>query len=426
MEGRIRSVLAELGRFSGIGGLYFAFDQRQMPLEGEGVCRFCSGCLRHARAGGLCQSHVNTAAVQGFAIGDAWYCRCWLGVDCFVVPVAPANEIIGAIEVGGFFSPGEGEAAQGKILSRLAGLDSGGLAEQFVSALQGMRELEFRQVRAAAGFVLDATFAKGLNPPALFAMRQKIFQQQQRLTRRLRDASGGAGDAAAPPRLFGALEALAAAPAVPGQEGPVRQAMDNFLTSLLLDAGGDLARLKAGLLLLFGLMARRQAERGGGWPVVMGRVEEKLLELETLDDPESLCFWAETLVLPEPVPAAAKPAPAKLLSDRVHAWLRQHYAGKRLLDDAAAALGASRSSLIHKLKKETGKTFGDLVVTVRLSEAKRLLAFTSLSVGEVCRRCGFRDQSYFTKVFRREINLTPREFRRLLTESQGQSPELVS
>ena len=47
-------------------------------------------------------------------------------------------------------------------------------------------------------------------------------------------------------------------------------------------------------------------------------------------------------------------------------------------------------------------------------EAKRLLAYTSLSLGEISRRCGFRDQSYFTKVFRKEVNLTPGEFRHLL------------
>lgn len=419
LDSRIRSVLDELGRFSGFGGVYFGFDQRRSPMEGTGVCRFCSGCLRHPKAGSLCQSNANTTAVQGFAIGDAWYSRCWLGVDCFVVPVAPHNEIIGAIEVGGYFSPGEGEATQSKILSRLSGLDSSGMAERFVTALQGMRELAFGQVKATARFVLDATFANGLNQASMFGMRQKIFQQQRRLNRRLQDRPSPAADT--PQWPLGSMVALVAAPGEAGQEIVRRQAMDDFLIRLLLDARGDLTRIKAGLLVLCGLLARRQAERGATWLAIMGRIDEKLLELEKLTDAESLCFWAENLFFSDSAAANAKTAlmPVHSLSDRVHAWLRQHYAEPVGLDDVAAAVGASRSNLIHKLKKETGKTFGDMLLAARISEAKRLLSFTTLSIGEICRRCGFQDQSYFTKVFRREINLTPREFRRLLTENQS-------
>ena len=420
LDSRIRNVLDELSRFSGFGGVYFGFDQRSSPLEGLGVCRFCSGCLRHPKAGSLCQNNANAAAVQGFAIGDVWYCRCWLGVDCFVVPVAPHNEIIGAIEVGGYFSPGEGEATQHKILSRLSGLDSSGMAERFVTALQGMRELAFSQVTATAHFVLDATFANGLNQSSTFAMRQKIFQQQQRLNRRRQDRLSTAADT--PQWPLSSMMALVAAPGDVGQEIGRRQAMDDFLISLLLDARGDLTRIKAGLLVLCGLLARRQAERGATWPAIMGRIDEKLLELEKLADAEALCFWAENLFFSDSAAANAKTAlvPVHSLSDRVHDWLRQHYAEAVGLNDVAAAIGVSRSNLIHKLKKETGNTFGDMLLAARMSEAKRLLSFSSLSIGEICRRCGFQDQSYFTKVFRREINLTPREFRRLLTESQSQ------
>ncbi len=419
LDSRLRQVLDGLSRFSGFGGVYFGFDQRRSPVEGLGVCRFCAGCLRHPKAGSLCQNHANAAAVQGFAIGDVWYCRCWLGVDCFVVPVAPHNEIIGAIEVGGYFSPGEGEATQHKILSRLSGLDSSGMAERFVTALQGMRELAFGQVTATARFVLDATFANGLNQPSTFGLRQKIFQQQQRLNRRRQARPSTAADT--PQWPLSSMMALLAAPGDVSQEIVRRQAMDDFLISLLLDARGDLTRIKAGLLVLCGLLARRQAERGATWLAIMGRIDEKLLELEKLTDAEALCFWAENLWFPDSAATTAKTAlaPVHSVADRVHDWLRQHYAEPVGLNDVAAAVGASRSNLIHKLKKDTGKTFGDMLLAARMSEAKRLLSFTSLSISELCRRCGFQDQSYFTKVFRREINLTPREFRRLLTENHS-------
>jgi YesN/AraC family two-component response regulator len=69
---------------------------------------------------------------------------------------------------------------------------------------------------------------------------------------------------------------------------------------------------------------------------------------------------------------------------------------------------------MHKLKSETGRTFSMHLNDIRIKEAKRLLSFTSLSLGEISLRCGFKDQSYFTKVFKKNLNLTPKEFRMML------------
>lgn len=412
---RIKDVLRDLAAFSQFGGIYFSLVRPGPPVFDKGVCRFCSGCLRHSRAGGLCQNNAFTAAVQGHAIGDAWYCRCWLGVDCFVVPVAPENEIIGAIEVGGFFSPGESDKTTQKILSRLASVDSLGTLGEFVSALQGMRELQFMQVKAAADFVLEATFAAGLNPAALFGVRHKIFQQQQRLAQKLqRTRQASRKDQNLLFKLNRIVKAMDS-----DDRARALQMMDDFLSHLLLTGNNDLGRIKAGLLAYLAVLSHYQAHHGGSWAGIIGQFEENLLHLDQMKDVESAFFWAENLLqtraiaIKTPKSEAAR-LPPRLISDKLLAWLRTTYANNISLADAAHAVNASRSSVVHRLKAETGKTFAEHLSSARICEAKRLLAYTTLSLGEIARRCGFKDQSYFTKVFRRQINLTPREFRRLL------------
>jgi AraC-like DNA-binding protein len=51
------------------------------------------------------------------------------------------------------------------------------------------------------------------------------------------------------------------------------------------------------------------------------------------------------------------------------------------------------------------------VASLRIAEAKRLLRSTDLGIGQIARRTGFKDQSYFTKVFKSRLGLTPTEFK---------------
>jgi AraC-like DNA-binding protein len=421
---RVAAALEELRLFASLAGILFHFDAPQPPQAEKGVCRLCTGCVRHPRAGGLCQSSAYAAALQGFAIGDVWYTRCWLGVDCFVVPLAPRDELVGAIEVGGFFSPGEGEKAVPRILGRLAGLDPQGGLEPYVSALQGMRETEFMLVRAAAEFLLEATFAKGLNQPDTFSVRQKIFKAERRLSAAIPRPDGDTAGSPPGPAFLRHLGAFLADDEAPA--GRSAAALEAFTAALTRDADGDLTRFKAGVVPLLATLACARLRRGESWHAALGGFEQRLLQLERLRSIETVCSWLDALLNPPRLPATPastrRARGARPLAGRLEEWFRRRPGERLSLTDAAEAVGASRSSIVHRLRTETGQTFRQLRGASRICEAKRLLAFTDLSIGEVSRRCGFRDQSYFTKVFHRHINLTPRQFRQLLGEHGALDP----
>ena len=421
---RVRALLDTLRRSWSLGGVFFRFDDVHPPVADKGLCRLCNGCIRHVRAGGLCRNSAYAAAIQGFAIGDVWYTRCWLGVDCFVVPVAPHGEIVGAFEVGGYFTPGESDQSQDRILARLSILDSKSDLAEFVTALQGMRETEFRQVQDAAETLLRQTCDAGLNQARDFAVRKRIYRLQQQLTGRPPEtpAMGGAETSPVLRRLIRLVEEQAVAPA-----RRTRLQLDEFLTAALLAADNDMPRLKGAFLALLGLLAWGRLQQGEEWHAVIGRYEKQLLELEKLGAPEELCMWLEKLLFAPGVLAPVATSPRERrggLTERVTSWIRQHYPEKVSVGQVARALGVSRSTLVHRLKQESGDTFGELLNVARVHEAKRLLALTDLAIGEISTRCGFHDQSYFTKVFDRHISLTPREFRRLLVRP-GQAPDTI-
>jgi AraC family transcriptional regulator len=52
------------------------------------------------------------------------------------------------------------------------------------------------------------------------------------------------------------------------------------------------------------------------------------------------------------------------------------------------------------------------LTTKRMQHARQLLADSSVPIAEVARRVGFRTQAHFSGVFRKQVGVTPGQFRR--------------
>jgi AraC-like DNA-binding protein len=92
-------------------------------------------------------------------------------------------------------------------------------------------------------------------------------------------------------------------------------------------------------------------------------------------------------------------------------YIRENLAGEITLADAAAAAFLSPNYLAHLLKKETGKTFTDLVTERRLEHAQDLLAHSSQRIASIAHASGFTDEAYFARRFRQRFGHTPKAWR---------------
>lgn len=104
---------------------------------------------------------------------------------------------------------------------------------------------------------------------------------------------------------------------------------------------------------------------------------------------------------------------------RVLRYLRDELAQEPTLADAAQAASLSPNYLAHLIKKETGKTFTDLLTERRLALAQELLLTTSNRISEIARRCGFTDEAYFARRFRQWHGTSPRAWREAQRQALG-------
>ncbi len=82
------------------------------------------------------------------------------------------------------------------------------------------------------------------------------------------------------------------------------------------------------------------------------------------------------------------------------------------LDDLAKRFDISKYYLTREFKRAYGETIFQHIIGLRINYAKRLLRFTDKSVEEISSLCGFNDQSYFSKQFKKAENVTCLAFRR--------------
>lgn len=64
----------------------------------------------------------------------------------------------------------------------------------------------------------------------------------------------------------------------------------------------------------------------------------------------------------------------------------------------------------NTFKRSVGKTLRDYVEEQRIKKAIGLLLTTDASLTQIAFECGFSSQSYFSYVFKRRMNATPREY----------------
>jgi AraC-like DNA-binding protein/ligand-binding sensor protein len=81
------------------------------------------------------------------------------------------------------------------------------------------------------------------------------------------------------------------------------------------------------------------------------------------------------------------------------------------LADAAACAGLSVAHFSHLFHQETGVTFTRHVQSIRVAEAKRLLAETGQTITTICFACGFNSLTHFNRVFRSREKCSPRQYR---------------
>ena len=92
-------------------------------------------------------------------------------------------------------------------------------------------------------------------------------------------------------------------------------------------------------------------------------------------------------------------------------YIRRKYAEAISLEDIAQSAMISKSETLRCFKEFVRMTPGQYLTHYRITRAKKMLITLPDSVSYIASRCGFNTVGYFCNVFKRQVGMTPEEFR---------------
>jgi two-component system response regulator YesN len=162
------------------------------------------------------------------------------------------------------------------------------------------------------------------------------------------------------------------------------------------------------------IVARFVHQLGGNVDQVIPKinnVETLLLNIKTLDQlrEETRQVFAGALAFRD----SQTQTPYGTIIEQAKKYIEGHYPDPDLsLHDVASEVHLSPSHFSSVFSRETGQTFKEHLINVRLEKAKELLRTTPLKSFEISSQIGYNDPHYFSYVFKKHTNLSPQRFRR--------------
>jgi two-component system response regulator YesN len=204
-----------------------------------------------------------------------------------------------------------------------------------------------------------------------------------------------------------------------GDREGAREILHQLLAIILIQYLENVELLKISILELLIILSRAAVEAGAKIEEMLGMRYGFVTELAGIRDQESLCLWVVEILekLIDGIYETRHTRNYQRIKKALD-FIEAHHHEPLSVEQVAREVYLSQSRLSHIIKGELGITLMDYISKVRIDKAKALLLRKSeLPISQIALEVGFPDQSYFTKVFKKVEQCTPKTFR------QNSSPD---
>ncbi|MDY3919948.1 MAG: response regulator [Candidatus Limivivens sp.] len=96
---------------------------------------------------------------------------------------------------------------------------------------------------------------------------------------------------------------------------------------------------------------------------------------------------------------------------KAKSYIQEHFDRDISLDDVSREVNISPYYFSKIFKEESGENFIEYLTRIRIEKAKEMLENPSLSIKEVSAMSGYADPNYFSRLFKKQTDMTPREYK---------------
>ena len=175
------------------------------------------------------------------------------------------------------------------------------------------------------------------------------------------------------------------------------------------DSQTDSVRLKT---LEFVLFAEHEAYLNGGMTYHFEERENYLREIMNAESNRELRSWfVEKFQVCAANISTKKDEHENHLVRQALKYIQENFQKDLSLDALSKELDISPYYFSKLFKEETGSNFVEYLTNLRLERAKVLLMDENRSMKKICMEVGYSDPNYFSRIFKKNLGVTPTEYR---------------
>ena len=200
------------------------------------------------------------------------------------------------------------------------------------------------------------------------------------------------------------------------EKGELKKAyflLNDILGGIYFSSGNNIELIKIRVTELITVLSRRMIRRNVNTEKLHALIIDFQKKISAtgkiLDISEELGRLLEKFV--EILNDSLNPMASGSIQRALH-YLNAHYNHDISLEEIAEHISVSPTWFSRQFKKEMGIGYAAYVTKMRLNKACQLLVETDTGITDIAQLTGFSSQQYFTRVFTRQMNLSPGEYRR--------------
>ena len=358
-------------------------------LEVYGEAPFCTAC-------GYCAAHIPAscryACIEAYRWGGQYISYCAAGVVFAASPLIADSSMIGGLVMGPMVMGDLEDIMEPREDLRRAILEE-------LPSYSTARVRHCSEVLAALAEKLNGSaYPVGIHQRILPA--REIYEEAQ-------DGQEGG-------QYFLDCERQLRSFVAANERAGAQTLLNDLLSYIYFSSNFDLSIIKSRVLELIVVLSRAVIDAGADVGEMLRNNTNYFSRIERFTNIEEMSVWL-TDVMHRFIHLAFDPRRVKH-SDVVHKimkYIRGNYHRRITLDDVAGQVYLSRSYISSLFKEETGVSLTSYINHVRIEQSKRLLEDEHIPLVDIADMCGFGDQSYFTKIFKRETGMPPNRYRAL-------------
>ncbi len=205
-----------------------------------------------------------------------------------------------------------------------------------------------------------------------------------------------------------------------GDTNSARKLLNEILGKIYFSYEKNFECLKVRILELIVLLSRATIEAGVPTGEVFGMNLHYLKEIDHYTSFEGINGWFNRIIVnfSRLVLSENNIKHERVILNAVK-YINENYHKKISLEDLSNAVYMSPPYLSKIFKEEMKCSFNTYLNNVRIEKSKYLLLHTNDLLVDIALATGFDNQSYFTKVFKKNVGISPAKFR----ESRGLFPK---